>query len=246
MEILDIVKSILDFSVKSAEFAEEFENLKNTVKTLQILLLKLDKITKIDKDLLELLRFQLNEAKELLKKSEKPQNTMYFFLNIFLFFSWKSIKSMLPGSDLENIKEITEKLIKTSSLLTLSINVNQIALNSTKRAKTMDPIKSKDSIIKIHNSTLESATLPDIQMSDKNLFNESKKKQKIILSLNFIGEPEMLKIAEKSGINKIEVFNNKPEILIGRELFLQFPKNIITRISIFIRTLYKIKANNIF
>ena len=63
---------------------------------------------------MEVIKKQLELARKLLSKCKGKANW------------WTNIKSLFPGSELNQIKDINEKLIKTGSLLNLTLNANYI------------------------------------------------------------------------------------------------------------------------
>eukprot|EP01022_Parablepharisma_sp_SALTPOND_P028490 TRINITY_DN71046_c2_g1_i1.p2 TRINITY_DN71046_c2_g1~~TRINITY_DN71046_c2_g1_i1.p2 ORF type:complete len:285 (-),score=38.85 TRINITY_DN71046_c2_g1_i1:1002-1856(-) len=153
---------------------------------------------------------------------------------------WKSIKNMLPGSELDQIKEINEKLLKTSTLLTLCIGAHQAAKKRpretpakpiqevAKRKKSEKKNLLTDTLVTISSSILEMPTLPEPVA--ELLVRSEQKKRKFVL--RFVGEPEFVLLAKKSGIDVFEINKENLEHKIERAQFMLFPKYVIARISI--------------
>ena len=106
----------------------------------------------IPKSNLDILKEQLLEAEKLLVKAgEKPT-------------LWKNIKSLLPGSEQSQIKEITEKLGNTAQLISLSVGIQQTkqlikvpTISQSKKIKYDEAIFS-DTLVQ---NTLDLATLKE-------------------------------------------------------------------------------------
>jgi hypothetical protein len=98
MEILDIISTVIDLTNKGSEYNEEMGQLNLTVVTLQKLLFNLEKINALDEYQMKTMREQLQEAREVLQKVSKQSNW------------WRNVKNMLPGSELNQIKDINTKI----------------------------------------------------------------------------------------------------------------------------------------
>ena len=98
MEILDIISTVIDLTNKGSEYNEEMGQLNLTVVTLQKLLTNLEKINALDDYQMKTMREQLQEAREVLQKVSKQSNW------------WRNVKNMLPGSELNQIKDINTKI----------------------------------------------------------------------------------------------------------------------------------------
>ena len=165
---------------------------------------------------------------------------------MILFSSWNMLKNMLPGSELEQIKEINDKLVKTSTVLSLSVT-SCAAQNFTKRSReasglsyTATSSKKKkeqkylavtDTLIIPDNEILAMTTLPESELK----IEIPEIKAKLAFSLNFVGEEKFLELAKKCDLDKIDIFwkpQSSCQHVLERNNFMSFPKDILTRISI--------------
>ena len=151
---------------------------------------------------------------------------------------WKTLKNMLPGSELNKIKEINEKLVKTSTLLTLCIGASRFekrcrekmpkekaSAQNGKRKKKEEKMMI-DTLLTIPIGTLEMSTLPDPGSEMVPI-----PAGKPVFMLKFMGDPNLLEIARKNELDEIRVSVESPEFVIERAKFMEFPKEIISRIS---------------
>jgi len=219
LEILDIINTILDLSTKSSEFSEEIANLNLTIRTIKTSLIPLSKSKRFEEQT-QVLKEILEEAQAVMEKCTKKTSW------------WTNIRSMFPGSELSQIKELNEKLRNTASLMNFSINTATTVADSCsgRGSSEKKPIKKKKTGA---DDVMISETLA---MPDPEDFTKETQPFPGILtgtafSIEFFGTKEYEGVAKKCDIHHIFTNWAEPEIKISRTMFSEFPKSVITFIS---------------
>jgi len=147
---------------------------------------------------------------------------------------WTNIRSLFPGSELSQIKELNEKLRNTASLMNFSINTATTLGNSqyqdSQNSSGKKPLKKKKAG---HDDVMFSETLampePDDFTKETQPFTGFL--TETAFSLEFFGTKEYEGIAKKCDINHMFATWSEPELKISRTMFSEFPKSVITFIS---------------
>ncbi len=153
-----------------------------------------------------------------------------------------SLKNMLPGSVLSQIKEINEKLVKTSTVLSLCVGVQRARrprasmLPEDGRSQAAPGKKPKLDSRETHVASSRLVVIPPppvgtLEMSTLSVDGFVLAGPVSMFVLSFVGEEKLEETARKAGLGRVEVDGENPEYVLGRARFMDFPKDIITRIS---------------
>lgn len=123
MDILDIISTVIEFSQKEEEFSDEIKTVRATLESLQLTIKQVDR-KQLPGHMTDILNENLEEARHLLKRVSSQKNPSW----------WTAFKNMLPGSDLQKLKERNQQLIHIINLLNLHLN----ATKSVKRVASWD------------------------------------------------------------------------------------------------------------
>jgi len=111
MDFLDIIGTIIEFSKKEEEFSDEIKTIRATLTSLQLIMRQVDQQALPD-HITQMLEENLKDSQDLLQKTSHNKSNAW----------WTSFKNMLPGSDLQKIKEKNQQLVHVINLLNLHLN----------------------------------------------------------------------------------------------------------------------------
>lgn len=226
-QIFPVLNAIIEFSKKSEEIIEDFNELRMTCESIQNVL-KGSALTYLSVDFQKTLFSDLSEALKLLQSVKLPDTIAQKFIS--------SIRSLLPGNKIVQIKEMTSKLLRYVQQL------NMIMLNAkliedpyrhppTKKPKNCSLNNNEGLTPTLNNElgpTLNSDLGPTLDSNNNN------NNEKTIYEIVWNGSSEMIsklamnpniKVVEALEVPKIEGLpeNKKKEIFsCGRGKFTIF------------------------
>lgn len=196
-QFFSVLTTIIEFSKKSEEMVEDFNELRMTCESIQNVL-KGSALTYLSVDFQKTLMSDLSEALNLLQSVKLPDTIAQKFIS--------SIKSLLPGNKIAQIKEMTSKLLRYVQ------QINMIILNvklvedpyrhpPTKKLKNCN-LNSEGLTPTLNNElgpTLNSDLGPTLDSNNNNNLN------KTIYEIVWNGSSEMIsKLAMNPNIKVVE------------------------------------------
>jgi hypothetical protein len=110
MDFLGLIGTIIEFSQKEDEYSDEIKAIRATLTSLELIMKQVDQHD-LPEHITKLLENSLADADELMKKISLKTKSW-----------WTTLRNMLPGSDLQKIKEKNQQLVHIINLLNLHLN----------------------------------------------------------------------------------------------------------------------------
>eukprot|EP00347_Sterkiella_histriomuscorum_P011426 403372500 len=208
MEIMDIITRVVEISKKGAEFNDEIAQLSFSMTSLKQAYEDLSQAEEsyLSDDQLKALKGLLEQASEIMQKVSNKSNNL-----------WRSLKSLWPGNELEQIKDIDNKIQRTVQMMQFSMSAKKCPKKRTMRDREAD-------------NNAAGPTLDMQMIAPTALLNPSPQDEAFYVEMLCQDKATRL-LGKKKNLDKIFATWDKPKLAITRMMFKDFPPEITLYIS---------------